>query len=233
MRTWNAIVLLTLLANQAGALCNLPRPRVVCAEYFQSKAVVVARLAGTSLVKDSYGDVVGTYYSMTVEQSLRGQVSRLFRIYEGNDSGRAPFDWKTGNSYLLFLREENPNGGWMIDGCGNSGPSESTKSALQQIEAIDPAANQALIQGVVWDFATPGPVAGVKIEARGPDGTNTAETKDDGRFVIRVVPGRYQVWAFSPGKTFVAKDISYEHPDNVVLESGSCAQIQFVEATKK
>jgi hypothetical protein len=232
MRTWNAIVLLTLLANQAGALCNLPRPRVVCAEYFQSKAVVVARLAGVSLVKDSYGDLVGTYYSMTVEQSLRGRVSRLFRIYEGNDSGRATFDWKTGNSYLLFLREENPNGSWVIDGCGNSGPSELAKTALQRIEAIDPAANQALIQGVVWDFASPGPVAGVKIEARGPGGTNAAETTDDGRFEIRVVPGKYKVWAVSPGKTFVAEDISYEHPDNVVLESGSCAQIQFVEATK-
>jgi len=233
MRTWNAIVLLLLLANQAGALCNLPRPRVVCAEYFQSKAVVVARLAGVSQVKDSYGDLAGTYYSMTVEQSLRGQVSRLFRIYEANDSGRATFAWKTGNSYLLFLRAENPNGSWLIDGCGNSGPSELTKTVLQQIKAIDPAANRALIQGIVWDFAIPGPVAGVKIEARGTVETNTAETQGDGRFEIHVVPGSYKVRAISPGKTFVPEDISYEHPDNVILESGSCAQIQFVEATKK
>jgi hypothetical protein len=182
-----------------------------------------------SPVKDSYGDLVGTYYSMTVEQSLRGQVSRLFRIYEGNDSGRTTFAWKTGNSYLLFLRKEDPDGGWMIDGCGNSGPSELTKRALQQIEAIDSTANYALIQGVVWDFASPGPVAGVKIEARGPGGTNITQTQDDGRFEIRVVPGKYQVRAFGPGKTFVAEDISYEHPDNLVLESGSCAQIQFVQ----
>jgi hypothetical protein len=121
----------------------------------------------------------------------------------------------------------------VIDGCGNSGPSELTKTTLRQIEAIDPATNQGLIQGVVWDFASPGPVAGVKIEARGPAGTNTAVTQDDGRFEIRVLPGKYQVRAVSPGKTFVADEFTYEHPENLVLETGSCAQIQFVESNKK
>jgi hypothetical protein len=170
---------------------------------------------------------------MTVEQPVRGQVARLFRIYESVASGRAKFDWKSGDSYLLFLREESPNGSWMIDACGNSGPSELAETALQQVEAIDPTSSHALIQGVVWDTSSPGPVPGVQIEARGPGGINTAETKANGRFEMRVAPGKYELRATSLGKTFVADELSYENPDDLVLENSGCAQVQFVKSTKK
>ena len=233
MRAYTALFWLAFLVEQAHAYCQMPRPRLVCAEYFHSKAVVIAKLAGVTPVKNAYDDVIGTYYSMTVEQPFRGQVARLFRIYESVESGRAKFDWKTGDSYLLFLREESPNGTWAIDVCGNSGPSELTETALQQIEAIDPTSNHAMIQGLVWDTASPGPVAGVQIEARGPGGINTAETKANGRFEMRVAPGKYQLRATSPGKTFVAAELTYENPDDLVLENGGCAQVQFVESNQK
>ena len=142
------MLLLTLLAGQAGARCNVPRPRLVCAEYFQCKAVVIARLNGVTPVKDDYDDLTGTYYSMTVEQSLRGQVARTFRIYQANDPAGAKLDWKTGGSYVLFLRQQTPNGSWTIDGCGNSGPSDSKQSALDQIDMLDPTSNRAKIQEI-------------------------------------------------------------------------------------
>jgi|SRR5271165_2777696 len=233
MRTCTTILLLALLGCQAGALCSVPQPRLVCAEYFHSKAAVIAKLAGVTPVKDSYGDVIGTNYSMTVEQSLRGQAPRLFRIYDGNDSGRATFDWKTGDSYLLFLLREDPNGAWLIDGCGNSGPTELRQQALQQIEAFDPTSGRALIQGAVGGISSSFPVAGVQIEVSGPGGVTTAETKTDGTFEIHVAPGKYQVKAVSPGKTFVGEYISYENPDHLILENGSCAQVQFVETSQK
>lgn len=233
MRTCGGILLLALWGSQADAFCNLPRPRLVCAEYFHSKAVVIASIAGMTTVKDSYGDVTGTYYSMTAERSLRGEAPRLFRIYEANDSGCATFDWKRGESYLLFLREKTLNGSWEIDGCGNSGPSQLRQKILQQVETIDTTSNRALIQGVVWDHSIPGPVAGAQIEAHGPEGMNTTETKIDGRFEMHVVPGKYQLRAVSPGKTFEAADITYENPDGLVLENGGCAQVQFIESTTK
>src|SRR5664279_4484947 len=149
MRTCTTILVLVLLGSQAGALCNLPRPRLVCAEYFHSKAVVIAKLAGVTTVKDDYNDVTGTYYSMTVEQTLRGQVSRLFRVYMTNDSGRTTFDWKQGASYLLFLRQQTDNGAWRIDECGNSGPTDSKTSALDQVDMLDSSSNRARIEGVV------------------------------------------------------------------------------------
>lgn len=226
------ILLLALSAGQAAAVCNVPRPRLVCAEYFHSKAVVIARLAGITPLKDNYGDIVGTYYSMTVEQTLRGKVPRLFRVYEGDDSGRATFKWKTGASFLLFLREENTNGAWVIDGCGNSGPPEDNQSALDQVDRLDSTSNRGKIQGAVGGTSFLSPIAGVQVEATGPGGVITAETDAVGRFDMRVSPGKYQVRALSPGKTFVGFDLSYENPDNVVVEGGGCAQVQFVESTK-
>ena len=92
MQTCGMILLVGLLGSQTFALCRVPQPRRVCAEYFHSKGVVLARLDGVTPVKDSFGDLAGAYFSMTVERGLRGQVPRLFRIYESNDSGRATFD---------------------------------------------------------------------------------------------------------------------------------------------
>jgi len=233
MRTCRGILFFALLGSQSGALCNMPQPRLVCAEYFHSKAVVIARLAGITTVKDDYDAVTGTYYSMTVEQTLRGEVPRLFRIYVANDSGRTKFDWKTGGSYLLFLLRQTANGAWVIDGCGNSGPTDSKQSALDQVDMIDHNSNRARIQGAVGGKSFIFPLSGVQVEATGPGGVITAETNAVGKFEMRVTPGKYQVRALSAEKTFVAADISYENPEDVVLENGGCAQVQFVEAAKK
>lgn len=233
MRTCSAVLMLTLLAGPAEARCNVPRPRLVCAEYFQSKAVVIARLNGVTPVKDDYDELTGTYYSMTVEQLLRGQVARTFRIYQANDPSRTKVDWKTGGSYVLFLRQQTGNGSWTIDGCGNSGPSDSKQSALDQIDMLDPTSNRAKIQGAVGEISFAFPLAGVQVEATGPGGVITAETDAVGKFEMRVAPGKYQVRALSPGKTFVADEFSYENPDNLVLENSGCAQVQFVEAKQK
>lgn len=233
MRTCGAIVFTVLLWSQAGAYCNVPQPRLVCAEYFHSKAVVIARLAGVTTVKDSYDDVTGTYCSMTLEQALRGETRRLFRVYVANEGRRAKFEWKTGDLYLLFLQQQTPNGAWLIDGCGNSGPTDSKQSALDQIDMIDHTSNRAKIQGAVAGISFSFPLAGVQVEATGPGGIITAETNAVGKFEMRVSPGKYQVRALSQGKTFVAAENSYENPDDVVLENSGCAQVQFVESDKK
>jgi hypothetical protein len=233
MRSCGAILLMAVMGSQAGALCNVPRPRLICAEYFHSKAVVMARLAGSTTVRDGYGDVTGRYYSMTVEQKLRGEAPRLFRVYVANDSGRTTFDWKTGSSYLLFLRRQTDSGAWVIDGCGNSGPTDSKMSALDQVDMIDHNSNRAIVQGAVGGISYAFPLEGVQVEATGPGGVITGETNAAGKFELRVTPGKYQIKALSPGKTFVAADFSYENPEELVLENGGCAQIQFVEASEK
>jgi len=62
-------------------------------------------------------------------------MSPTFRVYEGNDSGRASFDWKIGKGYLLFLFKSHENAmanAWALDGCGNSGPTSKSASVLQR-----------------------------------------------------------------------------------------------------
>ena len=219
-----------LVSCPLAAVCLQPLPRLVCAEYFQSNAVVIANLAGLTQVKDSYGDVTGTYYSMTVERTLHGEVPRLFRIYEANDSGRADFIWDIGESYLLFLREQMPTQAWVIDGCGNSGPLELRSKAIGAIEAIDSKSNQSMIQGAVGGRSHSFPMAGVQVEARGPDAVKTVVTGRDGTFEMKVTPGKYEVRALSSGKSFVAEDLSFDDPANLMLQAGGCAQVQFVES---
>ncbi len=221
------------LPGQLVAACLLPLPRLVCAEYFQSQAIVIAKLAGLTRVRDSYGDITGTYYSVTVERTLHGEVPRLFRIYEASDIGRADFIWEVDGSYLLFLHEQSPSQGWLIDGCGNSGPLELRGKAIQQIEAIGSTSTGATIHGAVGGRSSALPVAGVTIEVTGPEGVKTAQTNRDGVFEIQVTPGKYQVRARSPGKTFVADDLSYQDPENLALQHGGCAQVQFVQSADK
>ena len=62
---------------------------------------------------------------------------------------------------------------------------------------------------------------------------NNTKTGNDGTFELHVAPGKYRVQALEPGKTFVAADFTYEDPNALVLENGSCAQVQFVESSQK
>ncbi len=71
---------------------------------------------------------------------------------------------------------------------------------------IDHNSNRARIQGAVGGISYAFPMEGVQVEATGPGGVITAETNAAGTFDMRVAPGKYQVRAVSPGKTFVAAD---------------------------
>ena len=94
-----------LLAGPTKGLCNVPNPRLVCAEYFASKVVVEATLVKVRSVraKDDPEGVLAYIYTLKSNRLIRGQINEVFQVYEGNDSGRATFDWIAGRKYLLFL----------------------------------------------------------------------------------------------------------------------------------
>src|SRR5580700_2089667 len=99
-----AIVVL-LFASPTMGLCDVPQPRLVCAEYFASRVVVEATLVKVRSTHDKDDlEGVATYeYNLHTNQVLRGHIDRVFRVHEGNDSGRATFGWKIEREYLLFL----------------------------------------------------------------------------------------------------------------------------------
>jgi phosphatidate phosphatase APP1 len=163
---------------------------------------------------------------------LRGQIAETFQVHEGNDSGRATFDWKIGRKYLLFLSYSEPDKSWELDGCGNSGPVSGAKAVLEQIAVIQAHHDESgVIHGEVSEQALSDAVPGVHVEARGTNGLYTATTNAKGEFEIKVPAGRYTVRATAAGRSFDAADLSYENPRDLHIEAGGCAQIQLAART--
>lgn len=214
-----------LIANPAMAVCEVPQPRLVCAEYFASQVVVEATV---TKIRDVGDDKFPTafIYSLRANQLLRGHIAGTFDVYESNDSGRAAFDWKVGKEYILFLSYSQSDKGWELDGCGNSGPLDHAKLTLDEIAMIHKRHGDGFIRGVVSSEAPPNPMSNVRVEARGAHRTYTATTDTNGEFAIKVPPGRYVVRASKGSLSFSGDALSYSDPNDIRIEPGGCAQVQ-------
>jgi hypothetical protein len=99
-----------LLPFPAMPICQIPQPRLVCAEYFASQLVVEATLVQTRELheKDDTEYISAYVHTLRVNRTLSGQPAGTIRVYEGNDSGRAGFNWIRGKAYLFFypVRQE-------------------------------------------------------------------------------------------------------------------------------
>lgn len=223
------LMILPILAapRAAAGLCGRPQPRLVRAEYSQSDAVVIAHLVKSEHI-DPKDDEDQDYhlYTFQVDKLFRGSIPSQFVLWDENSSGRLTFDVLRGRKYLLFVRHWAQKGWWVADGCGNSGEVSTTAKSLREIERI-PSLRDALITGEV-EAATPVAHANV-VALRKNDGKQfKTQTRDNGTFTLNVPPGEYSVKVIAGGKNFVPDWLSYERADPVKLQSGGCAQIQFV-----
>lgn len=200
---------------------------MVCAEYFRSQTVVVATLTRTSY-RAPQNDEDYYLYTFSRQRLLRGEVPATFDIWEGNDSGRATFGWRVGQSYVLFMNFlPNDHTMWQIDGCGNSGPEIDRGAALAEIDGLKGPTSHALIAGQMN-----GNVQGVQVQASGDRRQYQAVTDRLGRFRMRVLPGQYQLRFAKAGWSFEEDSFSYEDPDNIQLQDGACAQV-YIDSSKK
>jgi Carboxypeptidase regulatory-like domain len=222
-------VVMLLGSGPALGMCSVPQPRLICAEYFASEVVSEATLVKIRTIRDRQDPegVLAYTYTLHADRVIRGRITTGFRVYEGNDSGRATFDWKIGRKYLLFLFYSGPDKSWELDGCGNSGPLSSATVALEEIQKIQRRHGVGFIHGVVSARAPSAPISGVSVEARGASGRYTATTNAKGEFEIKVPPGRYAVSVAKTGFSFNAGDFSYDNPQNVRIQPGGCTQVQF------
>jgi hypothetical protein len=213
------------LPEAAVGVCSTPQPRLVRAEYSQSEAVVIAHLVKSQHINPK-DDQDYRLYTFQVEKVLRGSIPSQFVLWEENSSGRLTFDVLRGREYLLFVDRWAEKGWWTADGCGNSGEVSKVAKALREIQRIT-ALRDALITGAVEPVT---PVAHAKVLAlRKSDGQQfETQTRDDGTFALTVPLGEYSVKVTARGKNFVTHWLSYENAESVKLESGGCAQIQFV-----
>lgn len=224
-------VLLGVFALQAvgNAVCKLPQPRHVCQEYFAESVVVVAKVARMRHAEAIHpGSPDGTYYYMEAVERVRGRILNRFQIYEENSSGRATFEWKRGESYLLFISYSNDDKGWELDGCGNSAPMSNAKKVLDEIARIKAGKGRESIEGsIASEESLPERVL-VKVEGAGKTHTVAVENRE---FKVRMEPGSFVATPLSTGWRFEKDDFSYDDPRRIRLASGQCAQIQF-QATK-
>ncbi|HEV2963657.1 MAG TPA: hypothetical protein VG649_17660 [Candidatus Angelobacter sp.] len=207
------------LATSASARCLDPSPRLLCAEYFQSDAVVTAKLLKTrrvTLPDDDY-----FLYTMRTERVFRGKVPAVFKVVDDAGTGRALIPEEEGPGYLLFLRYQKPYKAWSVDNCGNSHPLSESADTLKRIDQLQAGGNGGTIQGVV--FLDPGST----VLVRGKQGTFKTTTDQQGHFEVHVPAGQYSVSVIHQGKRFEPDDLSYEDPKKLRVHNGGCAQVQF------
>ncbi|MGA2651131.1 MAG: carboxypeptidase-like regulatory domain-containing protein [Terracidiphilus sp.] len=222
------------LAQTAFAACSQPQPRLVCAEYSGSEAVVEATLLKVDNMLENGSDpnsILGRYYTLRSNRVYRGTLGHTIRVYEGNDSSRASFSWKVGTSYLLFLSQllEKPNEPALaIDGCGNSGPVSRSGPALREIDRLSNQQQGSLIAGNVSNETLSSPLEGIEVVARGNGKAYRASTNKKGNFRIQVPPGDYSLVPEDRLTSFKTYEMSYEDPKELKMQPGACAQVQFL-----
>ena len=218
------VLCLLLLDTWAFGACGLPQPRLVCQEYFAETAVVVAKLMRVRKAEPLRpGRKEGSYYYMEVVERIRGKILNRFQIYEENVSGRATFEWKRGENYLLFISYSKDDRGWELDGCGNSSPLPKAQKILREIGAIKAGKGREAIQGFIASEETLPEDVIVKITG----GTARTISVGNREFKVRVQPGTYVVTPMHPGWQFEKDAFSYDDPQTVKIEPGRCAQVQF------
>jgi hypothetical protein len=230
-----APVFTAIVVPPALAVCSRPQPRLVCAEYANSKAVVVATLRAARHVEPPKLDTDGHVYTLSVKTLIRGEMGSTFQIWEENASGRVAFDWKVGTDYLLFLLRysREPVGGWLVDGCGNSGPLNKSGAVLRAIEAAQANTSGGSIYGMVSTDSLDTGVPDIIIRAIGQGRRVSARTDQRGRFLLRLPTGKYTVEALRKGWSFGPDVFSYENPGNLSITPGYCAQVQFSGTAKQ
>jgi hypothetical protein len=185
------------------------------------------------LYKNDPEAVIARHFTLTVDRVFRGTAEKTIGIYEPNDSGRASFRWKVGIKYLLFLVNSSEGSGLSLDGCGNSSPLAKAGSALREIDQARVHNPTALIMGMVSTVHLEAPMPGIDVVARGSGATYKASTDRMGRFRIEVPPGDYMVEPVQPPLSFKVDELSYENPQNLKMQAGNCAQVQFTAASEK
>jgi hypothetical protein len=223
-----SVMLVLLLETSASASCAQLGRRLLCAEYFQSDAVVTAKVLKIRHVTVSDDDDY-LLYTMQTERVLRGKMPAIFKIVDSPYTHRALVG-KRGQRYLLFLSYQKNYKAWAVDECGNSGPLEESTETLKGVDQLKLGGTGGTVQGNVWqwDGNVSVSTSGATVLVKGKQRTFKATTNKDGNFEMHVPAGVYSATVTHDGKQRFEPGIwSYEDPRRFRVSNGGCAQVQF------
>jgi hypothetical protein len=136
MRALNAVASSAVIifgAASAGAYCDsFP---AVEPEFKTSAIVFVGKVTSAKEVPSRVGLIRGTFYSVKVAQTLKGNPSNRVELYSENSSGRFPM--RIGVQYLVFadygIFEAISGKRLAINNCGNSAPLSKALAILRKL----------------------------------------------------------------------------------------------------
>jgi hypothetical protein len=213
-------IMVLLSLQSLHALCGEPQPRLLAAEYFDSRMVIEATVTDITqfTAKDETSDDF-TRIRLAVNKVYRGPSGRRSEVVtDENNSGRVAFAWIKGEHYLLFVNERG-----RVDSCGSSGPMKSSFGALQEVQRINVDSPTGILQGVVFQNEP-----STKIVIGGLRGfKRTLLTKSDGTFQVSLPKGCFNIRATSQTKKYKEHFLSYGSTINACVPGGGAYQVAF------
>jgi hypothetical protein len=211
-----------LLSNFSFGICPSPTPRA-CSLYHRSKAVFI----GTVLREDYHEfkdrDAERTY-TLRVIRSFRGPKSRTIKVFTMVGSAGEYLD--KGKTYLVFARASD--GGRFAIFCMDTQEVKDVEAAARRIEAEQRQNGPVTIQGEVQQYEGEKRVGPDEVEVRGPSGTMKLRTDGNGRFKVRVPPGKYDVIVRgADGRPFQRSIYTWDAAPDEYLEPGQCVHLIF------
>lgn len=229
-----AFLITSIYPNKTQAFSLEPHPRV-CTELFdRSPTVFIGTVTKERKKFLEDGEYWNAFiYKLDVHEVFVGNLEGEVEVTTGNDSGRLPLD--VGQTYLLFANDYK--GDLYIGGGGNSSEISEASETIREIRRVfaeQKTAKDGNIRGHIYvvPFDIPKEykqgTGGITFVAEGSAGKFSGVTDEDGWFEISAPPGEYRVFPEPSQPHLDARDISYNDPEHVIIDKGTCAEVGFV-----
>lgn len=219
---FSLLISVLLLSSSTRAICPEPEPKA-CSLYHRSKAVFIGKVLREEYQEFKDRDAERTY-TLRVIRSFRGPKSRTMKVFTMVGSAGEYLD--KGKTYLVFARASQD--GRLAIFCMDTQEVRDVEATARKIEAEQRQKGLVTIQGEVQQYDGEKRIGSHEVEVRGLSGTMKLKTDHNGRFKVRVPPGKYDVIVRgADGRPFERSIYTWDAGPDEYLEPGQCVYLTF------